>query len=155
MKYGTTPRLPGYHPRPSRSRTRRTGLAVTGLVSLVLVTCACGSGSAGAAAPATTTAGPSVTSGADAPNTGAGPVTRAGASAGSGSSGNESTGSYSVAFARCMRAHGVPAFPNPNGSAVPAGVDQASAAYQAALHGPCESLAPAGWVSSGSGPVAR
>jgi hypothetical protein len=71
----------------------------------------------------------------------------------SSSSGNSTSGGYSVAFAECMRAHGVPKFPNPNGSpdqfGPGSGVDPASSAYRAALNGPCQSLAPAGWVSSG------
>jgi hypothetical protein len=67
--------------------------------------------------------------------------------------GNETTGSYSVAFAECMRAHGVPKFPKPNGSegqlGPDSGVNPASPAFQAAMNGPCKSLAPAAWVSSG------
>ena len=65
----------------------------------------------------------------------------------------ETSGTYSEGFAECMRAHGVSNLPDPNGSAVPSGVDPASPAYQAALNGPCKSLAPPGWVSSG--PVTR
>ena len=79
-------------------------------------------------------------------------MTRSGSGSG-GQSGNTTTGSYSVAFAECMRAHGVPKFPNPNGNGnqlgPTSGVNPASSAYQAALNGPCQSLAPAGWVSSG------
>jgi hypothetical protein len=76
-------------------------------------------------------------------------VTRPGSKAGSGSGGNETSGTWSVAFAECMRAHGLPSFPDPKGSAVPSGVDPASRTYEDALNGPCKSLAPAGWVSSG------
>jgi hypothetical protein len=86
-------------------------------------------------------------------NIGAGPIIRAGTAAGSGPGGNETTGSYTVVFAECMRAHGVPKFPDPNGSGMlpgpDSGIDPSSAAFQAALNGPCQSLAPAGWVSSG------
>lgn len=128
---------PGRQYRPRRGRV---ALALGALASAFLVG-ACGSSSSGKT-PTTT--------GAHA--TGAGPVTRSGAGSGS-QSGNTTTGGFSVAFAECMRAHGVPKFPNPNGSpnqlGPGSGVDPASAAYQTALNGPCESLAPAGSVSSG------
>jgi hypothetical protein len=61
------------------------------------------------------------------------------------------TGSFSAAFARCMRAHGVPAFPDPDGKAGQlshAGIDTHSVAYQDALYGPCKALAPAAWISA-------
>jgi hypothetical protein len=67
--------------------------------------------------------------------------------------GNEATGSYTAAFAACMRANGVPNFPDPNGQSGQLGPNSAiaptSAAFQAAINGPCLSLAPPGWVSSG------
>ncbi|HLK00184.1 MAG TPA: hypothetical protein VKU39_09785 [Streptosporangiaceae bacterium] len=68
-----------------------------------------------------------------------------------GGTGQRSAGaSFSPAFARCMRAHGVPKFPDPGGQLGPgSGADPASAAFQAALNGPCRSLAPPAWVSSG------
>ncbi len=70
-----------------------------------------------------------------------------------GSQGNRSAGSFSLAFARCMRTNGVPAFPNPNGQADQlgpgSGIDPTSPQFQAALNGPCLSLAPPGWVGSG------
>ena len=73
--------------------------------------------------------------------------------------GNRSTGNYSVAFARCMRAHGVRNFPNPiasGGELGPgSGINPASRAFQSALNGPCRRLATAGWTASGSGPVTR
>lgn len=128
---------PGHRCRPRRGRV---ALALGALASAFLVG-ACGSSSSSSSP---------LTAGAHA--TGAGPVTRS-ASGSGGQSGNTSTGSFSVAFAECMRAHGVPKFPNPNGSAGQlgpgSGVDPTSSAYQAALNGPCKSLAPAGWVSSG------
>ncbi len=72
---------------------------------------------------------------------------------GAGQGGQESVGSFTVAFAECMRTHGVPNFPNPNGQAGQlgpgSGVDPTSLDYQAALNGPCKSLAPPAWVSSG------
>jgi hypothetical protein len=155
MRQGTTARPPQHRPRPSRSRIRRAAIAVAGLASLALLACACGAGSP-SASPTTTPTNDAGTS-----NTGTGAVTRPGSNAGSGSSGNESTGTsdrYSAAFAECMRAHGVPKFPRPNGSegqlGPDSGVNPAAPAFQAAVNGPCKSLAPAAWVSS-SGPVTR
>ena len=130
-----------------RHRRVRAALTLAALASAFLVG-ACGSGS--------TSSSPPTTIGADA--TGAGPVTRSGAGSGS-QSGNTTTGDYSVAFAKCMRAHGMPNFPNPNrvGNELGPGseVSPTSAAFQAAVNGPCQSLAPAGWSSSGSGPVMK
>jgi hypothetical protein len=52
-----------------------------------------------------------------------------------------------------MRAHGLPKFPNPNGKGSQlgpdSGINPASPAFQAAVNGPCESLAPQAWMSSG------
>lgn len=64
-----------------------------------------------------------------------------------------STGSFTLAFAQCMRANGVPNFPDPNGQGGQlgpgSGIDPASAAYQHAIDGVCRSLAPPAWVSTG------
>ncbi|HEX6525624.1 MAG TPA: hypothetical protein VF070_37275 [Streptosporangiaceae bacterium] len=57
-----------------------------------------------------------------------------------------------------MRAHGVPKFPDPGGQLGPdggrhlgpgGGADPAAQEFQAAVNGPCRSLAPPAWVSSG------
>jgi hypothetical protein len=68
---------------------------------------------------------------------------------------SRSVGSFTAGFARCMRAHGVPNFPDPNGTSgqlgPDSGIDPTSAPFQAALNGPCRSLAPPPWVSD-SGP---
>jgi hypothetical protein len=139
---------PSAQDRQGSSRLRGSGLtlALAGLASLALLLSACGSGSASATS---TTA----SAGTGHSNTGAGAVTRPGSNAGSGSSGIETAGSYGVVFADCMRTHGVPKFPNPNGSGgilgPDSGVNPASPAFRAALNGPCQSLAPAGWASSG------
>jgi hypothetical protein len=70
-----------------------------------------------------------------------------------GNQGTQTSGSYSVAFARCMRAHGIPDFPDPNGSSgqlgPASGIDPTSPEFQTALNGPCKSLAPPGWLGSG------
>src|ERR1051326_9514272 len=64
-------------------------------------------------------------------------------------------GSFTVAFAQCMRSHGVPAFPDPNGRGNQlgpySGIDPTSAVFQAALNGPCKSLAPQAWIDNGPG----
>lgn len=70
-----------------------------------------------------------------------------------GSQGQSTSGSFTLAFARCMRANGVPAFPDPNGQGGQlgpgSGIDPSSPQFQAAINGPCLSLAPPGWVGSG------
>jgi hypothetical protein len=144
MRQRTTQRPPQGSPRPSRARTRRAVIAGAGQLCLILAACACGASSPGASQAA-------VAGGA--PDTGTGAVTRQGSGAGSGSGTRETTGGYTVAFAECMRAHGVPKFPNPVANVSPLSLDgvvnRASQAYQSALNGPCRSLAPLGWVSSG------
>jgi hypothetical protein len=135
-------------------------MTIAVLISLSLLADACGTASSSGSP--TATSGASI--GAAVSNTGSGVLTRTGSGL-PGDSGNRSAGGYSVTFARCMRAHGVPNFPDPNNPNDPtgqggqlgpdSGVDPTSAAFQAALNGPCRSLAPAGWVSSGSGPVTK
>jgi hypothetical protein len=76
-----------------------------------------------------------------------------GAGQGAGNPGQRSSGSYSLAFTKCMRAHGVPDFPDPDGQAGQlgpgSGIDPNSPQFQSALNGPCKSLAPPGWLGSG------
>lgn len=66
---------------------------------------------------------------------------------------DSSASQFSVAFAECMRAHGIPRFPNPDGQpgqlGPNSGVNIMSPEFQAAVHGPCRSLAPAAWVDAG------
>jgi len=68
------------------------------------------------------------------------------------SSGTRSTSGVTVAFAKCMRSHGVPNFPNPTGNGSVfgpgSGIDPASPQFQHALQA-CKSLAPPSWVSAG------
>jgi hypothetical protein len=77
----------------------------------------------------------------------------AGSGAPGGGSGQQSSSSFSVAFARCMRANGITNFPDPNGQpgqlGPGSGFDPNTPQFQAALNGPCVSLAPPGWVGSG------
>ena len=139
------------HPdRRHRPRRGRAASALAALAGLAFLVGACGSG---ATSSSPTTAGAGGVGG-------TGVVTRSGSGSQSGNrtsggnlTGGGQTSRYSVALAECMRAHGVPRFPDPNESPGPlgsdTGVDPSSLAYQAALHGPCKSLAPASWTSSG------
>jgi hypothetical protein len=66
----------------------------------------------------------------------------------------QSVGDFSIAFAQCMRAHGVPNFPDPNGHGgqlgPASGIDPTAPAFQSAINGRCRSVAPPAWVSSGA-----
>jgi hypothetical protein len=147
-------------PRGHR-RGRQGALLVAGLLAVALLAAACGSGSPNSPSTTTTAAGSSGTSAprATTPTTEPGTSNRTGVLThpGSGSGGqtssNRSAGTFTRAFAECMRAHGVPTFPNPNGTGNQLGPDSganpASLAFQAAVEGPCRLQAPAGWVSSG------
>ncbi|MGH3191316.1 MAG: hypothetical protein ACRDPY_20580 [Streptosporangiaceae bacterium] len=127
-------------PGRDSARLRRTVLTLAVSAGLALGAAACGGGPASPGASGAT-----------------GNVTAGGTA--SGGSGQRSSGTFSLAFARCMRAHGVPNFPDPNGQAgqlgPASGIDPSSPRFQAALNGPCKSLAPPGWLNTGSGPVTR
>jgi len=128
----TTNHIDGSGHRPERwpQRARNTlAVLVIGL-ALVAVACSCslpGSGVANGSRPST-------------PGTS------------SPSSGTTSTSSFTVAFAQCMRSHGVPNFPNPSGNGSVfgpgRGIDSTSPQFQRALQA-CKSLAPPSWISSG------
>jgi hypothetical protein len=125
--------------RPGRGRVPGGCLAALAVATLA-VAAGCAGGPAASASGGTTAAGPGhVVSGS------------------SGGQGDTSTGGFTLAFAKCMRAHGVPGFPDPDGPGDQlgpgSGVNPASRQYQAAISGPCLSLAPAGWV--GPGPLTR
>jgi hypothetical protein len=71
------------------------------------------------------------------------------ASASSGSSGSSQTGA--VAFAQCVRAHGVPDFPDPqNGHFLISGADENNPNFQSATQA-CEHLLPSGSATNGGG----
>jgi hypothetical protein len=71
-------------------------------------------------------------------------------SPGSGTGHQSAGASYSLAFATCMRVHGVAKFPDPGGNLGPdSGAGLGSPAFQDAVNGPCRSLAPPAWVSPG------
>lgn len=129
----------------------RAGLVLAALTGLTLPTAAC-QGASGR--PSTGTTDTSL--GVQAP--GSGVQTTSSASPSNGlSPDNRSSSSFTAAFAKCMRENGVANFPDPNGSAgqlgPASGIDPTSNAFQSALNGPCQSLAPPEWLSSG--PVSR
>ena len=142
----------GTMPASQAARLRRGGPVMRGgLAAIAMITLALAAGCASGPA-----AQPSASASSSASGTGSGNVTSGNKD---GSQGNEAAGSYTLAFAKCMRAHGVPNFPDPNGQGGElgpgSGINPSSQQFQAAVNGPCLSLAPAGWVSSGSGPVTR
>ena len=128
----TTPAPPGTAVTRPRRGQRRAGPVAAGLASLVLVAAACSGCSAGHATRSGSGGGQTFTGG------------------GASSQGKSTAGSYTLAFARCMRAHGVPKFPDPGGPIGPgSGFDPGSPSFQAAVNGPCRSLAPHAWVAPG------
>jgi hypothetical protein len=118
-------------------------LALTALTSLFAATACAGS-------PATTGAAPGTAGGGGASHALQGGGSRLPGTPGRQQSGLY-TGGFSIGFASCMRAHGVLAFPDPDGTADQlshTGIDTHSAAFQDALYGPCRTQAPAAWVAS-------
>jgi hypothetical protein len=135
----------------------RASIAAAPLAAIVLMATACSDDSKGADSSTTpSAAGSQAHAGGRASSQNGGTSSHAGGtSKGGGEGGNASN--FTLAFAKCMRAHGIPKFPNPNGKGSQlgpySGIDPGSAKFQAALNGPCRSLAPAAWVSAGSGSV--
>jgi hypothetical protein len=119
--------------RPARSHQARL-LALTTLAIGVLLA---GCGGSSAHLTAATADGA----------TGAGPTSATGGATNSGSTASGTGGPSGLAFARCMRAHGVPNFPDPSpgGGLVfdPAGINPSSPAFESA-HARCQQLLPAG-----------
>ena len=95
-------------------------------------------------------------------------VAKLSSSTGASSAGSEDSGAApasaaspeqaGVAFAKCMRADGVPNFPDPSGGGGPfrfgAGVDPSSPAFQAA-RAKCRKLMPGGGIGAGPPPSAQ
>jgi hypothetical protein len=125
-----------------RNRLRSATAAMAVLVTTAVFATACASSGPGAGADGTG----STSGGRTSPGSSAAPDVDHGGTA----------GSFTADFAKCMRGHGVPAFPDPNGQAgqlgPSSGIDPNSAAFQSAVNGPCKSLAPPAWLSSASGP---
>ncbi len=142
------------HPkRLTRSRRARL-LGLAALASGVLVA-GCGGSSGSPTAAAVGGASTSTSSAAS-----SGPVSTAGSSnatgggaASSGSTGRGAGGSGPLAFARCMRANGVPNFPDPSPGGgflfSTAGVNPSSPAFRAA-RATCQKLLPGGPPGPGS-----
>ena len=129
-----------------KARLGRIMLVLTASAGLALGAVACAKAPPAPSAPGSGTA-TDASAGGDSR-----PVSAQGGDGGtSGGAGQRSTGTgFSPALARCMRAHGVPKFPDPGGQLGPgSGADPASPVFQAAINGPCRSVAPAAWVSSG------
>jgi hypothetical protein len=137
---------PTAHTSRGRARPWWAGPATAALASLALVATACAGG--------TPRPGPAD---ATASNSGQNSIVNGGSVPADGQ--RESMGGFSVDFARCMRSHGVPNFPDPTGRAgqlgPDSGIDLASPQFQAAVNGPCKSLAPLAWVDSGPGTAPR
>jgi hypothetical protein len=128
------------HPERLTRLPRARLLAAAALLTGVLVT-GCGGSSAG---PSATVGGASA------------PASTAAASGGEASSGStaQATGPSPLAFAKCMRANGVPNFPDPKprggaGFSIPAGTSSAAPAFRAA-QAKCQRFMPL--PGSGPGP---
>lgn len=125
-------------------------VAAVAVAGLTLVATGCSSGAAQPAATPPSSAGAPP---AGAPPAGGGSGGQVSSRNRSGSQVNQTAGNFSLAFARCMRANGVPAFPNPNGHGgqlgPDSGIDPASPQFQSAINGPCRSTAPPNWLGSG------
>jgi hypothetical protein len=108
---------------------RRNGLRLTGLLAafvagLAVILAACGGSDPGTSTPTS-------------------------APAAGGSSGSSQTGA--VAFAQCVRAHGVPDFPDPqNGHFLISGTDQSNPKFQSAVQ-TCQHLLPGGSATNSGG----
>jgi hypothetical protein len=127
-------------------RRRRAGPAAIALASITLLATAC----AGASPPPRPASNESMNRRAVA--SGGQDSVKTGASAPADGQG-QTVGTFTVDFAKCMRANGVPNFPDPNGQAgqlgPDSGIDPNSPQFQSALTGPCKSLAPPAWLNSG------
>jgi hypothetical protein len=127
MQFGTET------PTRHRRAWRRRGLPIAGilagsLIGLAALLAACGGTSAPSASPPTSNA-----------------------SSGGSSSSSNSSQSGEVAFAQCVRSHGVTDFPDPqNGHFLINGSDQNNPNFQSAVQA-CQHLLPGGSLSGGTG----
>jgi len=113
-----------------RRNLRVTGLFAASLVGLVAVLAACGGSSSS-----------------DPGGSGSAPASSPAGAAGSPSSSQ----SGAVAFAQCVRSHGVPDFPDPqNGHFLISGSDQSNPNFQSAVQA-CQNLLPGGSATNGGG----
>src|SRR5665213_2949165 len=107
---------------------RRVALSVALLAAITLLATACTGGSTGASVATLSATATSVNSAADSPSASA-------------------TGNGALAFARCMRAHGLPNFPDPTGGGVfdKSKLQQmgySTSQLRAVQDGPCKTLLP-------------
>jgi len=110
-----------------RARLRRAGLIIAVIAGLALFLGACGGSSAGPAGPGS-------------------------ASSKQDPSSPGSSQSGAVAFAQCVRSHGVPAFPDPqNGHFLISGADQNNPNFKSAVQ-TCQHLLGPGGATNGGGP---
>ena len=114
--------------RRRRVRLRRAGLIITVLAGLAVFLAACGGGSGGS---------------------GSTPSGQGPSSPGSSQTGSSQSGA--VAFAQCVRSHGVPDFPDPqNGHFLISGSDQSNPNFNSAVQA-CQHLLGPGGASNGGG----
>jgi hypothetical protein len=115
--------------RPRRARRRRAG-PLAALAALTLLLMACGGSGSSPDAPPGSSSQP------------------AAAATGGSSSGSQSG---AVAFAQCVRSHGVPGFPDPqNGRFLISGADQSNPNFNSAVQA-CQHLLGPGGASNGGG----
>lgn len=131
-----------------RSALRRGAVTVAVLTFVVLGITACGSGSPKSSASSTSTTAPAASSGTSstAPTASSGTSTAASAGGSTASGAADNFLQRAVAYAQCMRSHGVANFPDPdpNGGAQPInppGVDTNSPTYKAAVQA-CKNYLP-------------
>lgn len=116
--------------RRRRVHLRRAAPIAAVFVGLAIFLAACGGGSDPGSSSSSSSSSPS-------------------ASGSSGSSGSSQTGA--VAFAQCVRSHGVPDFPDPqNGHFLISGSDQNNPNFQSATQA-CQHLLPGGSATNGGG----
>ncbi len=123
---------PTDHPHERRRKLRLAGTLAALLVGLAVILAACGGGSDPGTSKST------------APSTSA-------SSSGGSSGSSSSSQSGAVAFAQCVRSHGVPDFPDPqNGHFLISGSDQNNPNLQSAVQA-CQHLLPGGSATNGGG----
>jgi hypothetical protein len=154
-----TPRIIPAAARFKLNGPRRRGLlaAIAGVGLALLAGCSASAAPPTASSTSNPTANPtaSATAASSAPSASSDPSSSGNVSSGNqnGAQGNSGSGTFTLAFAKCMQTHGVPNFPDPDGHAGQlgpgSGIDPSSPQFQAAINGPCLSLAPPGWVGSG------
>ena len=120
-----------------RKSPRAAGVFAALLVGLAVILAACGGSSDRGSSSATSSSAPSAPT--SAPTSG-------------GSSGSSSSSrSGAVAFAQCVREHGVPDFPDPqNGHFLISGADQNNPNFQSATQA-CQHLLPGGSATNAGG----